>query len=126
MGLVKDPGVSYEEVSLDRRFKILRGYRREQRETSIQFKWINITDSPLRLGTRSNHPRSVKQGTEAGFLYDVPHNGWYVYELRWIVLPSKGDQEIEWNIVRPPDPRNIIVAHSLSIEENDLLAFATW
>jgi len=126
MGLVEDPGVSYEEVSLDRRFEMLREYRRERRETPIQFKWIKVTDSPPRLGTLDNHPRSIKQGTEAGFLYDVPHDGRYVYELRWTVLPSKEDQEIKWNIVRPPDPRNIIVAHGLSIEENDLFSFATW
>ncbi len=102
---------------------MLKEYRK-QRE--IQIKWTTITHLPPRQFTLSSHPRSAQQGTEAGVLYDAPHDGRFVYELRWTALPSKEDQAIEWNIVRPSDPQTVIVAHALSIEENDLLAFATW
>jgi hypothetical protein len=71
---------------------------------------------------QTGHSRSI-QG-DAGVLYVVPYYDRNVKVLHWTTLPS--DQAIKWNILRPSNPSAIIVAHALSIGENDLLAFATW
>jgi hypothetical protein len=70
-------------------------------------------------------PRSIKG--EANVLYTAPSSVVETQELHWTTLPLKEDQAIEWHIFRPPGNSSAnIAAQALSIEENDLVAFATW
>jgi hypothetical protein len=112
MNLIDNPAVSYNEVPLAKRLEKLR------EQLGIRWK----ASAPV-LPTVS-FPRSIKG--EANVLYTPPSSVVDNQELHWTTLPSKEDQAIEWNIFRPPNSPTTIAAHALSIEENDLFAFATW
>jgi len=115
MNIIDNPAVSYNEIPLNKRLKMLREYSKR----GIRGK-ASAGVAPGQLG----HSRSI-QG-DAGVIYVVLYYDLDVHELHWTTMPSKANQAVEWNVLRPSNPSATIVAHALSIGENDLLAFATW
>ena len=116
MRLVDNPAVPYDDVPLARRLELLREY-----EGQPGIKW---QASAAVLPRQLCQPRSIKG--EANVLCVPPCSSIEAQELHWTTLPSKEGQAIEWNISRPSNRSANIAAHALSIEENDLFAFATW
>jgi len=116
LSLIDNPAVSYDEVPLARRLDILRDYGER-----LGIRW---QASAAVLPRHLSRLRAIKG--EADVIYIPPDSSIEAPELHWTTLPSKGDQAVEWNIVRPSNPSVNIAALALSIEENDLFAFATW
>jgi hypothetical protein len=115
LNLIDNPHISYSKISLARRMEVLREYGERQ---GIKSRANAV------LPTQLSDPRSIKG--EAGILYILPRSELEAHHLRWSRLPLKLDQAIKWNIIRLSNhPAVIIAAHALSIEENDLIAFAT-
>jgi hypothetical protein len=117
MNLIDNPTVTYDEIPLNKRLEMLS-------ELSERRGVRSKASAGVPPGSLLGHSRSI-QG-DVGVLYLVPYYNIHIQELRWTTLPSKEDQAIEWNILRPSNPSAVVIAHALSIGENDLLAFATW
>jgi hypothetical protein len=113
MNLIDDPAASYAETPLNRRLEMLRDCREQW-----GIKWTTSHSAPVGEFDCFSSIRG-----EAGVLYIAAYRHLGVQELHWTNLPSSMDQEIEWNLLRPTSKN--IVAHALSIEENDLVAFVT-
>jgi hypothetical protein len=114
MSLIDDPDSS---VSLNNRSEIVREHK--ERWQKFDFKWKASASVPPRLGEF----QSLKG--EAGVLYVGARDELETRKLYSTSLPSHADQTIQWSTFRPANPDASILAYTLSIEENDLLACVT-
>jgi hypothetical protein len=104
-------------VPLNDRLEILREHK--ERWQKFDFKWKASAGVPPRVGEF----QSLKG--EAGVLYVGAHDEPETHKLYSTSLPSNADQTIQWSTFRPANPEASILAYTLSIAENDLLACVT-
>jgi hypothetical protein len=114
MGLIDNPAVSYEEIPLAKRLEILRAFDEER----LKIKWKVSAAIPPEL--QNGYLHSIKG--EAGVIYVLSYEA---QASHWTALPWKEDQATGWNTFGPYPSVNI-AALALSIEEDDLVVFATW
>lgn len=114
MDLIDNPAVSYDEIPLLKRSEMLR-----EHEERLGIRWKVSAAMPPKL--QNGYFSSIKG--EAGVLFILPVTD--AQELHWTPLPWKEGQTTGWDSFRPSPFANI-AAFALSIEENDLVAFATW
>lgn len=115
MSLIDNPD---SVVPLNNRLETLREHK--ERWQKFDIKWKASASVPPRLGAF----QSLKG--EAGVLYVGARDELETRKLYSTSLPSNADQTIQWSTFRPANPDASILAYTLSIEENDLLACVTY
>ncbi len=111
MSLIDDTAKSYGSVPANKRLETKECWQ------NFNFRW-KTTGCASAIGEF----QTLKG--EASIVYVGTHDELQVQELYSTTLPSNKHQTIQWSTFRPANPNAYILAYTLSIEENNLLACA--